>query len=94
MLNITIPENCCYVVGVNKCKGGDSICLNVLENYNFGDHVGFNTGSAIWLSKDKTPELWKNASYQVGDIIQPLYVGTGEFKKLAYIQLLTGDKKK
>lgn len=78
------------VSGTSKSTGNKYCILHLLENPTFGDNrLGFVT-----TQKSVTPDILAQYQITVGDQVQFLYVGSGDYKKLKHIEVLPFEDKK
>lgn len=83
----SIEDDFLVVTGIikGKSKEGKQYCsLQCLTTISFGDErLGFATSSFM-----VNPDYVSQYNIEVGDHIQPLFVGTGEYKKLKHIEVI------
>lgn len=78
------------VSGVSKATGNKYCILHLLENFSYGDSkIGFATSQ-----KSISFDLINQYQITVGDQIQFLYVGSGDYKKLKHIDVIPFEDKK
>lgn len=89
----SITEDYNYVVGIVRgtSKNHENrpyVQVYVLNLFNYGDHEGYKS-DMLFFWTDKTDPI-KDYGIEINDQICPIYVGTGDFKKLKRIEVLKG----
>ena len=90
----SITENYLKVVGITRGKSAKNndrpyVQISVVKPSEFGDCEGYQVDTLFfWTDKS---DIVRDYAIDVNDEICPLYVGSGDFKRLLEVKVLKGS---